>query len=207
MYADAVWLDDAGDHRYVRRYFEGEWVGIDEYHVTASGAVCRSGGWIAFVGSIVDTGDGWTRCEPGPADAEPVAAVPGLREPRFHQRRKVGAGVNYYDARELADHSGWRFTCQNDGRIWAVGYCADGHTHATQLEAYECYTGYLLDTRLRLDGDHPDTQRRCAGPDCRAWTTRYGEVDMQMWDLCDEHRTREVVAKLLGTVGASISSW
>lgn len=30
--------------------------------------------------------------------------------------------MNYYDARELADKSGWHYTCMNDGRIWGVGY-------------------------------------------------------------------------------------
>jgi hypothetical protein len=37
--------------------------------------------------------------------------------------------MNYYAAREIADANGkpsgrYHFTCENDGRIWPVGYCA-----------------------------------------------------------------------------------
>jgi len=115
--------------------------------------------------------------------------------------------MNYYDARELKDHSGWRYTCMNDGRIWAVGSCAEHAPHPTQVEAYECYTQYLLDNRLRLDGQYPEAQYRCEAPECGAWTQRFAEIDHHLYTLCDEHRTREVVATLLGTVGAAMSSW
>lgn len=115
--------------------------------------------------------------------------------------------MNYYDARELKD-GGWRYSCMNDDRIWTVGSCAEHEPHATQDEAYECYTRYLLDNRLTLDGTISNTQHRCAHADCDEWTDRYAQIDnSQTWSLCDQHRTKDVVAELLGTVGAAVSSW
>lgn len=32
--------------------------------------------------------------------------------------------MNYYEARELSDHSGYHYTCMNDGRVRPVGYCS-----------------------------------------------------------------------------------
>lgn len=37
--------------------------------------------------------------------------------------------MNYYEAREIQTKEGqptglWHYTCKNDGRIWAVGYCS-----------------------------------------------------------------------------------
>jgi hypothetical protein len=118
--------------------------------------------------------------------------------------------MNHYDARQKrgpdGEVVGWHYTCRNDGRIWAVGDCRDHGPHATQLEAYECYTAYLLRERLRLDHVDISTQHKCT--ECGTWTSCFASVDDSgYWPLCDDHRTATVVAKLLGTVGASISSW
>lgn len=116
--------------------------------------------------------------------------------------------MNYYDARPLADGGGWHYTCRNDGNVWPVGYCTDHPPHPTQEDAYACYTQYLLDHRLRLDGRiEPGTQHTCKVDGCDEWTDRYAEVDLAMWMLCDTHRTRETVAGLFGTAGAAMSSW
>lgn len=120
--------------------------------------------------------------------------------------------MNYYDAREKKGPDGtpvgWHYTCMNDNRIWAVGYCTEHDPHTTKDEAYECWTRYLLAERLRLDGFDPRTQHQCQAPGCDTWTQYRASVDGSMsWDLCDEHRNAETVAELLGTVGAAVSSW
>lgn len=115
--------------------------------------------------------------------------------------------MNYYDARQVKD-GGWRYSCRNDDKTWTVGYCTDHDAHPTKDEAYECYTRYLLDERLELDGTYADVRRRCQAPDCEEWTDRFAQVDnLRMWSLCDQHRSKDVVADLFGTVGASASSW
>lgn len=121
--------------------------------------------------------------------------------------------MNYYEAREIADSDGvptglWHYTCRNDDRIWPVGYCSEGCPgHDSPEGAAEHYTEWLLDHILRLDGQLSDQQLRCRV--CDAWTDRFAEIDLlQTWPLCDEHRTREHVAKLLGgPVGSIVASW
>lgn len=31
--------------------------------------------------------------------------------------------MNYYKARQRESDGRWDYTCQNDGRVWSVGYC------------------------------------------------------------------------------------
>ncbi len=117
--------------------------------------------------------------------------------------------MNYYDARELQGPDGqgtgrWHYTCMNDGRIWPIGYCRDHEGHASKQEAYECFKLYCLDHRLRLDGQWADAQHKCVV--CGAWTQKFAEVNHVIFDLCDEHRTREQVAQLFN-VGYTISSY
>lgn len=114
--------------------------------------------------------------------------------------------MNYYSARPLADGSGWHYTCYNRRLgTWAVGYCAGHGPHDTEFEAQTCYTHYLLDSALRLDGEDPGTRRRCVV--CSKWTGRYATVQESLWFLCDVHCRRDVVANLFGVVGSSISSY
>ena len=118
--------------------------------------------------------------------------------------------MNYYQPRQIlkdGQPDGWHYTCQNDGRIWAVGDCADHEPHATEAEAYDCYTGYLLNNKLRLDGFEEGVQRPCAAAGCGEWTQARAYLDVQSWPLCDSHRTKDVMAVLFGTVGNVISSW
>lgn len=120
--------------------------------------------------------------------------------------------MNYYQPRQVVepdrpDTGKWRYTSMNDGAVWAVGYCReDCPGHDTPEEAYQHQTAYLLDRRLKLDGQW-DTQHRCAYEGCGEWTDRFAEVWHRPFDLCDQHRTREIVAELFGTVGDVISSY
>ncbi len=117
--------------------------------------------------------------------------------------------MNYYQAREIlkdGEPSGkWHYTVWNDNRIMPVGYCAQGcEGHETREGAYEHQTAYLLDHQTRYDGEWAGTQYQCMV--CKTWTSKFASVDHQKFTLCDEHRNREQVAKLFGTVADAISS-
>lgn len=113
--------------------------------------------------------------------------------------------MNYYEARQLKDTGGWHYTCKNDDRVWPVGYCREHEPHATKEEAEDCYRGYLLDNRLRLDGKDANAQHKCR--ECGEWTSGLAECDLTIVVLCDEHRTREIFEKYFPEVGQIISSW
>jgi hypothetical protein len=139
--------------------------------------------------------------------------------------------MNYYAAKQRQSDKKWDYTCRNDDFTQPVGYCGayidwtpellsrlglpaehpsfekqrqfrDKHHscgHETQQEAEACYREYLLDQRLKLMCEHPDAQIRCKV--CNKWTTFYAEIDMNMWDLCEEHNNREEVEKLFEAPG------
>jgi len=121
--------------------------------------------------------------------------------------------MNYYMARQRKDSLRWDFTCKNDGRIFPVGYCAGGQVwcqakgehadkyhdggHATAEEAAECYRQYQLDNHLRFDaGEGARVLRVCEHPDCEEFTGGTASVQYKVLNLCDAHRTREVVEQL-----------
>lgn len=142
--------------------------------------------------------------------------------------------MNHYCARQRQSDKKWDYTCANSGQVYPVGYCceyrpfrdedkdwmgvteayeslcvANAHKHHvgghdTPEAAAECYRQYLLDFRLRLDGEQKDEQRKCEV--CDAWTTRYAIIDMHVFVLCDDHRTREHVEELMPEVGESWES-
>jgi hypothetical protein len=116
--------------------------------------------------------------------------------------------VNYDQPRELADKSGWHYTRMRDGEVWPLGDCANHPPHATEDEARDCYTRYLLDHQVHLDGSWGDTWRHCRAEGCGKLTNRFGRVGVwgiaNTWPLCDAHRTREVIAALFGQVGDSV---
>jgi len=101
--------------------------------------------------------------------------------------------MNYYQARKRLSDNRWAFTCRKDERIWAVGYCANGHDHATKEEAEACYATYLIETKLTLDGKLSDQMLKCK--ECGVYTDRYAEIDGTMLVLCDQHRNLETVKK------------
>lgn len=117
--------------------------------------------------------------------------------------------MNYDQPRQLKT-GGWHYTSMNDGRVWAVGYCADhrGTPHATEDEARACYTRYLMEQRTQFDGTL-GSYNPCEAPSgCATLTNRCAVIDgWPKWRLCDEHRTPEIVAELHGPLaGDSIHS-
>jgi hypothetical protein len=121
----------------------------------------------------------------------------------YHQPRQINPESDQPDAGK------WRYTCMNDGRVWAEGYCAqDCPGHDTREGAYEHQTQYILENRVELRGVHSDTKRLCRAPGCDEWTTLYARVDQfSIFDLCSEHLNIETVTELFGTVGDSYGSW
>jgi len=107
--------------------------------------------------------------------------------------------VNYYGPLQRKDSGTWDYTCTNGGAVYRVGYCAKegGCGHATEEDACACFKRYLLDTSLRLDREMDGQQLRCQSEGCGAFTSGFADVDMRTFVLCDEHRTREVVERLL----------
>lgn len=70
--------------------------------------------------------------------------------------------MNYYRPRQLINPEGkpsgiWHYTCMNDGKIWALGYCAKGGCkHTSPLEASDCYRKYIREKcRGMLPGGFP----------------------------------------------------
>lgn len=121
--------------------------------------------------------------------------------------------MNYYQPREIRrDGEGtgrWHYTCQNDGRIWPVGYCREHEGHESPEAAIACYRSYQLDHRLKLDGTWKEHYRHCQAPGCETLTNHFASLDHgSSWALCDEHRTRETVEQLYPEGPAQIiSSW
>lgn len=132
--------------------------------------------------------------------------------------------MNYYKASERVKDHRWDFTCTNDGRTWAIGYCAgwpdyteeefnripDLRERAAALEKFKdkyhldghpdsaaagsCYRQYLLDNRTSYGGKLIGQQRKCAA--CGAWTDQYAQVDQEHIYLCSEHATRETLERV-----------
>lgn len=117
--------------------------------------------------------------------------------------------MNYDQPRQLQT-GGWHFTTENDGRIGAIGYCADHRDtpHDTEDEARACYARYLLEQRTTLDVTLGDYNPCVAPAGCTTLTNRCAMVGgWTTWRLCDEHRTLEVVAELQGPLaGDSVHS-
>ena len=82
-------------------------------------------------------------------------------------------------------------------------YHADGHE--TKEECLECYKEYLLDHRLRLNGQ--DASRQCKCEVCGEWTQRFADLGSQILYLCDAHHSREEVAKIFTAPEWSSASW
>lgn len=124
--------------------------------------------------------------------------------------------MNYYQPRELKDKDGnpsgiWHYTCMNDGRIWAVGYCAQGCPgHDTKDGAYEHQRQYELDNARyngKLGNEHHREERKCEI--CGEWTDGYASVGMggmERYILCDQHRNRESLDTLV-EAGDSFGSY
>jgi hypothetical protein len=113
--------------------------------------------------------------------------------------------MNYYEARQLKDKSGWHFTCMNDGEIWPVGYCADNEAHATREEAEECFRRYLLDgQREESYGDWTGCEI-CGEPTKQGLTARAPLGNG--FPLCDKHRNPETLESLVQRSSRIVASY
>lgn len=121
--------------------------------------------------------------------------------------------MNYLRACRRQSDGRWDFTLQNDGAVYAIGYCRGepglskpGFTHkyhedghATAEEAAQCYHDYQLDQLLRLidPEEKPRTLYQCAAPDCVNFTAGYAECEHWHAWLCDSHRNVDTVRVLM----------
>jgi anaerobic ribonucleoside-triphosphate reductase len=114
--------------------------------------------------------------------------------------------MNLYCARQHQETQKWKYVMFNDNKCYLVGYCATDKCegHNTEKEACEHYRQYLLDTRLRYFTENNE-QRKCKV--CGEWTQGRATIDMEIFDLCPTHQTREVVETLYGKVGECWSSY
>lgn len=101
--------------------------------------------------------------------------------------------MNYHEARQTKDKSGWDWTTMNDGQIWRSGACADHGPggHATREEAERHFydgeaakVGEVTYTTASVCEVHPDVPA--------PWTPTAVESHMLGSPVyfCDECRSR-----------------
>lgn len=118
--------------------------------------------------------------------------------------------MNYAEARQRRDKTGWAFTIRNDDDVWTAPCCRtdeqddDGyraHKHATRQDAEACFNAWRRDP----DGVKLDAQRFgdwtscvvCGEPTKAAATHNDLGGHYRGIPLCSEHMTIEnVVAKI-----------
>jgi hypothetical protein len=109
--------------------------------------------------------------------------------------------MRHLHAAQKAGDKLWHYVSSGRGGTYPIGYCAEGCPgHGSAEEACEHYRQYLLSERLRFDGGPEDTRTmyRCEAPGCDAFTAGSATVGgSRHWHLCEDHRTRDVVAGLL----------
>lgn len=131
--------------------------------------------------------------------------------------------MNYYRSRQRESDHRWDYTCKQNQKVWPIGYCSgqsvegpnahkyhsDGH--ATAEEADECYRRYLLDNEIQFSsGEGSRVLHVCQYPGCEEFTAGIAEVGCgpcAIYHLCNEHRTKEVVAELFKGPGLIIASF
>jgi hypothetical protein len=113
--------------------------------------------------------------------------------------------MNYYEARQRSDKTGWHFTCQNDDQIWPVGDCQDHEPHATREEAEECFLRYLLDDISEEQYGNWGDCEICGAPTKLGLTARRPLGNG--FRLCDEHRSSEVLAGLTAWPSRIVASY
>lgn len=119
--------------------------------------------------------------------------------------------MNYAEARQRTDKSGWAFTIRNDDDVWTAPCCRtdqqdeDGyraHKHATREEAEACFNEWRRDPAgVKLDAQHFVGWTDCevCGAPTKAAATHndlggYGGGIR----LCPEHMTVEHVIAQIG---------
>jgi hypothetical protein len=121
--------------------------------------------------------------------------------------------MNYYEPKQREDDGKWDFACYNDSqnRTWPVGRCArhaPEERHDTPQEACECYRGYLLDEVLILEAGSTTSKHKCVYPGCEEYTDKVAKAGPYIrYILCDEHRTKAVVAEMTADLGSFFGSY
>jgi hypothetical protein len=113
--------------------------------------------------------------------------------------------MNYYEARKTKDGKGWHFTGMNDGRIWPEGYCRDHEPHAERWEAEDCFRAYLLDGIEDEEYGNWGDCEVCGAPTKKGLTARPPHGNG--YRLCDDHRTPDHLAQLMGKPNQIVSSY
>lgn len=144
--------------------------------------------------------------------------------------------MNYYQPRKRESDGRYDFTCLNDGKTWAVGYCTkfrewwkSDSIRGFPVSQKEIDAEILFKDKYHIDGhatyeqagecykeyllDHrlklgrKMTDQKLKCEVCGEWTSLFATLgDSEMWTLCQEHNTREEVEKLFETPSLIISS-
>lgn len=106
--------------------------------------------------------------------------------------------MNYDKARENPKKPGFFLWCsRNDNKLFYAEPCNEGCEHRSAEEAERHFYNFCLESVTeRIDKDQ---QHKCKV--CEAWTQKsLGNFDLHLLAfhafLCDEHRTKEELAKL-----------
>lgn len=105
--------------------------------------------------------------------------------------------MNYDQARQLADGSGWHWTSMNDGRVRTAGPCRDEAPHATREEAER----HFYEHSLEQAKERKCSWTACAVEGCPQPTQQtLGNTGFWLFfsetPLCDEHRSKDQLREL-----------
>lgn len=115
--------------------------------------------------------------------------------------------MNYAEARQREDKSGWAFTIRNNDRIWTAECCrteGESHQHATREDAEECFNAWRCDPEgVKLNAHTLGDWTSCVVCDAptKAEAT-HNDIGRSYVGtaLCDEHMTVENVIAQVGDV-------
>jgi hypothetical protein len=110
--------------------------------------------------------------------------------------------MNYYQARQLKT-GGWHFTCQNNNKVWPVGFCVEHAAHKTKQEAESCYRSYVLSNvnfNILLT-----ESLTCSF--CKRKTKKAVNIDSRILPLCNSHCNKETLEKKYDMGDKIISSY
>lgn len=112
--------------------------------------------------------------------------------------------MNHYDARQEIGTKRWRYTCRRDREIFAVGSCDQDDGHDTAEEACACYRAHLIESaKLSVNTSQLTL---CSVPGCGDPTEEVALLPFAAYPLCEDHMTRDGLAKVMPEVGTMVSS-
>lgn len=127
--------------------------------------------------------------------------------------------MNYAEARQRSDKSGWAFTIRNDDDVWTAECCrldaqdADGyraHKHATKEEAEACFNAWRRDpTGVQLNAHTLGDWTGCVICDAPTKSEATHQDIGRSYrgvPFCEEHMTVENVLAQIGDVAQVIYS-